>query len=64
MAVRVDTSRYEWTYGHKPRQPRGQAGAWAFHLDGQAQVVWVRGTYREALAAAKRQARYSVQVLP
>jgi hypothetical protein len=63
MAIRVETHEYEWTHGHKPRTQHGQAAAWAFQIDQTATVVWIRGTYREAVKAAKRQARYSVKVL-
>jgi hypothetical protein len=64
MAIRVETREYEWSHGHTPRTLQGQAGAWAFHLDETATIVWIRGTYRQALAEAKKHARYSVKVLP
>jgi hypothetical protein len=63
MAVRVDTHEFQWVHGRKPRTQHGQAGAWAFQVDGTTTVVWIRGTYREAVGQAKRQARFSVKVL-
>lgn len=64
--ISVDTLKYEASHGHKPRQPYGQpASTWAFTVDGHHdQVVWIRGKYSEALKQAKKQAQYSVTVLP
>lgn len=65
MAIRIDTNKYEWSHGHKPRQPRGEgAGAWAFQIDTNPEPVFIRGTYNEAVRAAKKQAQYSITVLP
>jgi hypothetical protein len=63
MAIRVDTHEYEWCHARKPRTQHGQASAWAFALDGTPTVVWVQGTYREAVRQAKKQAQHSVKVL-
>jgi hypothetical protein len=63
MTIRVETHEYTWVHGHKPRTQHGQASAWAFQLDGTTAVVWITGTYREAVRQAKRQAQYSVKVL-
>jgi hypothetical protein len=61
---RVDTRTYEFSHGHKPRTVAGQSGAWAFQVDGDATILWLQGTYSAALKQAKRQAKYSVKVLP
>ena len=63
MAIRVDTHEYEWCHGRKPRTQHGQTSAWAFQVDNTAQVIWIRGTYREAVKQAKKQAQHSVKVL-
>lgn len=62
--IRVETSQYEVSHGHKPRQPRGsRTSPWAFTIDGH-RTVWITGRYADALQAAKRQAQYCVTVLP
>ena len=64
-AIHVETLTYEASHGRKPRTIAGQASGWMFQLDGDDQnVVQIRGTYSEALRQAKKQAQYSVKVLP
>lgn len=64
MAVRINTTEYEWTHGRKPRTVQGQPALWAFRADSQSEVLWIHGTYSEAVQQAKQQAQYSVTVLP
>jgi hypothetical protein len=59
--ITVNTTTYATTLGHQPRTQ--SSGIWMFLLDGTTEVE-VRGTYTEALTQAKRQAQYSVKVLP
>lgn len=51
--TRVETSEYEFSHG---RTPRGK-GQWAFSFDGIAGIFWTHGTYTEAKAEARREAR-------
>jgi hypothetical protein len=65
MAIRIDTTQYEASHGHTPRQPRQQASsAWAFQIDDKPEPVCINNTYKLALAQAKAWAQYTVTVLP
>ncbi len=50
MKVEVNTHKFEWAHGKKPR---GE-GAWAFEVDGT--VFWFEGMFRTACECARRKA--------
>jgi len=62
--ISVDTLTYEASHGRKPRTIGGERSGWMFQVDGSNNVVQIRGTYSEALKQAKKQAQYSVKIMP
>ena len=64
IKITIDTAAYTSTWGHAPRTQRQEKSMWAFQIDTDENVAITYGTYAEALAWAKAQARVSVEVLP
>lgn len=63
--IRVATIKYEASHGHKPRQPRQYAvSPWAFQIDQDPTPVFITACYMDAVRQAKKQAQYSITVLP
>ena len=64
-AIRIDTTRYEATHGHRPRQPRHYTvSPWAFQIDRDPQPVCITASYRDAVKQAQALATFAITVLP
>jgi len=55
--MKVNTTRYEWEYGHKPMG----YGAWVFIVDGKT-IFLTPMLYSDATKKAKKFAKVSIEV--